>query len=622
MSSGVIYPVPTYIPPLPVFNPLFFPQSFDTTTTSGGGGGGQTNIFPNGLTSGNVITMDGGTGGGGGTGVERTITGISYLDFVDSGETDPTNITGYITLNGNTLEIGSNTASSGINVNLLGSVVSANGVAIATGGNVSNDISNNFLIGTTQTFQGEIFIDNTQSNIGQYSSTNTGLGLGVYTSSPTGTDNTAIGLNALTSLTTGADNTIVGSQSGVNLTTATSNSVLGVGSLISLTTGADNTCCGWGSLSTLTTDSNNVAIGFKAGYNLNGTGSNSSSNTFVGYQAGLNQTTGNYNVAVGYSSGVDSSTPNLSNTIAIGNEITSVATGDMIFGFNQFFNSYDYWAKFTPNTTSGTGITLQGTYNNSSNITISSPSVNITNILTTPNNSTINANNLTNGQGTFYVSSQLPYFSYNNAGTITSQQLVNTTTLSTYAPLASPIFTGTPTAPTALSTDNSTQLATTAFVKNALTSSVQVVSITSSGGESRSVFGYGTGTFWIVIPPVNQPTSSNPTPPYGYSFNYSVYTNFTGSSQTIVNGDTLSLQGLFTTTIGTGASQTFTTDGVSYWGYVLSAQIVTQAGQGGLSDLYCAYNQPINGSNYWYFFTASTDNSLLGTSLIMDIYVS
>jgi hypothetical protein len=164
MSSGVIYPPPTYIPPLPIFNPLFFPQSFGTTTTGGGGGGGFTNIFPNGLTSGNVITMDGGTGGGGGTGVERTITGLSQIEWVDINSTIPTAITGYMVLNGNTLEIGSNTASSGINVNLLGSVVSANGVAIANGGNVSNNINNTFVSpATTQTFDTQsVVMDNSQ----------------------------------------------------------------------------------------------------------------------------------------------------------------------------------------------------------------------------------------------------------------------------------------------------------------------------------------------------------------------------------------------------------------------------------------------------------------------------
>jgi hypothetical protein len=339
MSSGVPYPPPTYLPPLPIFNPLFFPQSFDTTTTSGGGGGGFTNIFPMGLTSGNVITMDGGTGGGGGGGLERTITGISYLDFVDSASSNPTAITGYITLNGNTLEIGSNTASSGINVNLLGSVVSANGVAIATGGNVSNDISNNFLVGTTQTFQGAISVDNTQSNIGQ-------LPLG---------NNTAIGLATLGDITIGNDN-----------------SAFGYTSLQALTTGSNNTSLGYASLSNSLTDDNNTAVGYWSGQQLNG-GSN---NTYLGYESGYNQLTGSGNVAVGFQTGVDSTAQTLSNTIAIGNGITSVATGDMIFGFTNYTGSNPYYAKFTPNT-SFQGITLEGIYNGSQNFTINAPASSI-----------------------------------------------------------------------------------------------------------------------------------------------------------------------------------------------------------------------------------------------------
>ena len=169
------------------------------------------------------------------------------------------------------------------------------------------------------------------------------------------------------------------------------------------------------------------------------------------------------------------------------------------------------------------------------------------------------------------------------------QQVQHTSFVSTnFAPKNSPIFTGIPTAPTALSTDNSTQLATTAFVQNAISSStIEVVSILSSTGASRSAVGLGTGTYWIFVPLAPQPISSNPTPPYGYSFNYSVYTNFTGSPQTINSGDDLAVQGNFTTTIGTGAAQEFSQGGTNYWGYVLSAQIVTQ---GGLSDLYCDKN--------------------------------
>jgi len=46
-----------------------------------------------------------------------------------------------------------------------------------------------------------------------------------------------------------------------------------------------------------------------------------------------------------------------------------------------------------------------------------------------------------------------------------SAYLLSSTAASTYAPLASPTFTGTPTAPTAATTTNTTQIATTAFVQ-------------------------------------------------------------------------------------------------------------------------------------------------------------
>lgn len=62
------------------------------------------------------------------------------------------------------------------------------------------------------------------------------------------------------------------------------------------------------------------------------------------------------------------------------------------------------------------------------------------------------------------------------------------------APLASPAFTGTPTAPTATSTTNTTQLATTAFVQALLTGSTTggETTVTSSGFIIK--FGIVTGT--------------------------------------------------------------------------------------------------------------------------------
>ena len=100
------------------------------------------------------------------------------------------------------------------------------------------------------------------------------------------------------------------------------------------------------------------------------------------------------------------------------------------------------------------------------------------------------------------------YFIYNNnlyratatisqGGTITpntncvSVQLGSE--LETKAPLASPAFTGTPTAPTATSTTNNTQIATTAFVQTAVTSLVNTATGTiATTGTSATVSYTGT----------------------------------------------------------------------------------------------------------------------------------
>jgi hypothetical protein len=549
MSSGVIYPPPTYLPPLSVFNPLFFPQSFGTTTTGGGGGGGFTNIFPNGLTSGNVITMDGGTGGGGGTGLERRITGLSQIDWVDINSTNPTTITGYMTLNGNTLEIGSNTASSGINVNLLGSVVSANGTPIATGGNVSNDQNNTFQPTFTQTFQGQIVVDNTQSNIGQYSNNNTGIGDNVLTSITTGTNNIAFGVNALSNQTTGSQNVAVG-----------------VLSLNSLTSGNINTAVGYASLQNSILDNGNTAIGLNAGQNLSGSGTDSNYNTFVGEGAGAKQTIGSYNVAVGNNTGASPTLTNLSNTIAIGANVNPSANGDMIFGFGTYTGSIPYYAKITPNTTDG-GVQIQGTYNNNGNFTINAvgqsaiikgtfvdltatSAVNVSNLVATPNNPVINTTNLGNGSGTFYVSSQLPYFAYNNGGTITSQQLATTTN--------NVLFTITTSAGTGTGTPPTQPTIWTFTLPNGVYPQqfnyYAYQNILAGAGTTLSLPNYTTGTAIV-----NQNTNGNttffqgqavyttwnvsPSPPtivsgYGYFFNVSSLIGSTGFSiRTISQGN-------------------------------------------------------------------------------------
>lgn len=84
-------------------------------------------------------------------------------------------------------------------------------------------------------------------------------------------------------------------------------------------------------------------------------------------------------------------------------------------------------------------------------------------------------NTTTTGVPSIAVAADFPTLNQNTTGTaaglsanITESQVTNLTTdLAAKAPLASPALTGTPTAPTAVTTDSSTTIATTAFVKTA-----------------------------------------------------------------------------------------------------------------------------------------------------------
>lgn len=75
--------------------------------------------------------------------------------------------------------------------------------------------------------------------------------------------------------------------------------------------------------------------------------------------------------------------------------------------------------------------------------------------------------------------------------------LTTTTAASTYAPLASPTFTGVPAAPTATNGTNTTQVATTAFVQNALSTFVTLPSQTGNSGKYLTT--NGTTASWNNI---------------------------------------------------------------------------------------------------------------------------
>jgi len=130
----------------------------------------------------------------------------------------------------------------------------------------------------------------------------------------------------------------------------------------------------------------------------------------------------------------------------------------------------------------------------------------VSNILINPNNPTINTTTLGSGNGTFYPSSQLPNFAYNNGGTITTYSL---------APLASPALTGTPIAITNTNpTDSSTQIATNAFVQSVITNTFQYKNEDfSSGITSLSVtFSPSFSSIPTVVITQNWGSSTSPSP--------------------------------------------------------------------------------------------------------------
>jgi hypothetical protein len=166
-------------------------------------------------------------------------------------------------------------------------------------------------------------------------------------SAPLITYNTAVGYQSLQgsatpSANTGYNNTAVGYQSLKNTTTGYGNSGYGVSALASNTTGLYNTAVGYQSLLSNTTAYYNVGLGMYALRNVStGTG-----NVGIGYYAMSSNTTGTYNTAVGYGTDIADgitnatvlgrgATNSTSNTIVLGNtSITKVSTSGALYTSN------------------------------------------------------------------------------------------------------------------------------------------------------------------------------------------------------------------------------------------------------------------------------------------------
>jgi len=312
------------------------------------------------------------------------------------------------------------TPSAGIATNLTGLPLTT-GVTgilpIANGGTGSSsqnfvDLTSNQTVAGNKTFSADLKVN----------------GLTVGKGSGSSQYNTAVGIDALNRNTNGDTNVAIGKSA-----------------LYSNTTGSGNTGIGEGTLSTNTTGSNNAAFGANALKDLNilnGTGAN----TAIGYNTGRGIVTGTNNTILG--AGVQGLDAALTNNIIL-------SSGDGVIKARHNGTDWNFTGKV--NATQFVGAL-------------------------TGNAATVTTNaNLT--------------------GEVTS--LGNVTTIA-----ASPALTGTPTAPTPTLTDNSNQIATTAFVKSINNTNSNLTGpITSSGNTTAVASQTGTGSKFVMD---TAPTLVNP----------------------------------------------------------------------------------------------------------------
>lgn len=303
------------------------------------------------------------------------------------------------------------TPSAGIATNLTGLPLTTGvtGVLpIANGGTGSS--SQNFV---------DITDDQTVAGAKTFSSDLKVNGLTVGKGKGTSLNNTVLGLDAMNSNSSGDSSVAIGKSSLYSNTTGSNNTSIGEASLYSNTTGSSNAAYGANALRDL-----NI---------LNGTGGN----TAVGTNTGRGIITGTNNTIIG--AGVQGLDATLTNNIIL-------SSGDGVIKARH--NGTDWSLTGKVNATEFVG-SLTGTA------------------------STVTTNaNLT--------------------GQVTS--VGNTTTIA-----ASPSLTGTPTAPTPSLTDNSTQIATTAFVKSINNTNSNLSGpITSSGNTTSVASQTGTGSKFVM----------------------------------------------------------------------------------------------------------------------------
>jgi hypothetical protein len=599
-SSGIAYPPPTYIPPLPIFNPTNFPPIPPSGSTSGGGG--QSNIFPDGLSSGNTIQLDGGTGGAGGDGTERSINGISYLNFIDTANTSPVGATPLTTLSQTATNFtigGTNT----IEIDITGSALKFNGVAVGTGsGNVNTADSNTYATGTTQTFDNAVVgntldFNNTGSILmSSYNAINS-ANLSFPQTFPTSTTGQNAGLGVFWNNSNGGGETDLicygqGGQGGLSiyacnvglsptlLASFYSTSNISLNKPVNITGNLQTTS--YISSPTLTAPTtSNLPSTYGSFYNTNGTPyfTYNNSGTITTSPLVISSTLSNYA------------------TLTTGtNSFTNVNT------FSQFPTISATQLLSTDSSTKlATTAWVQSAIPSLSNY----PTLNGSQYWTGYNtfNNGISLPNVSNPPPATYLFATL--YSYNNtlnystAGSVIVNPVALTRTANTFSGTNN--FTGTTTAITQATTDNSTNVATTAFVKSAIP---QTYNITSSVGIYTGV-GTPAQTYWTF-------TFGSPT--YGNTFSFIITSNTTPTPLALSAGTLpLTSNGTYGCMTGNGILQTYTSSPSST---IFNAYNLSNINT--LSIPFIITSSNVNTGN-WFLTIAVYNQNIAGYTLNMKI---
>jgi hypothetical protein len=338
-------------------------------------------------------------------------------------------------------------------------------------------------------------------------SNNVGIGTQALLSANSANNNTAVGYYTLRATTSGGNNTALGSQV-LRVSTGVDNVGVGYSSLYSNIGGSYNLAVGDQSLYNNVAGNNGVALGFQSQYYVNNSSTSwTNYNTSIGYQALQGSgtpanNTGNYNTVVGYTSMYNNTTG--SNNVALGFQVlqnnttgsNNIAIGGSSSNGNNTTGSYNIGIGASTNAMNSTssyniGIGHQALYTNTSNSNIgigyqalyyATGANNVSIGYQSSYNITSGANNTSIGNSSGASVATLVYSTAIGASSVVSTSntivLGRTTDVTVIGATGDDSsgnklqVTGTIGATTPTAGDNSTKVATTAFVSTALGSYV------------------------------------------------------------------------------------------------------------------------------------------------------